>query len=621
MQKGKWILGFVLFSFYQITYSQTQDSVRIEKLFTDLLRGQADSSEVYMEVAEISGRLNEGQKINWIRYNEAKYLLFSGHPEKAEQIAFSALQSFKENENTLSSLKFYALLASSLSLQQQYEEAIRYFKKALEIAEENKMDLQAAYIHNNIANVFFSLLDYAAAHTHAAKSVEILRNYPDDPNYPSILAVLSVSEAKLDQFEMAEEHALQAREMAGKSSNFMALIIAVHALGEVEFSKNDFQEAQRYYEESLALAERFNQKQFVLLNAIGILTVSLEQKNYEAGVNFGEKALELAAITENRSTLYSIKRKLAHAYSGLGQYEDAFRMMNEAHEIYKETNKSETQKAINDLLIQYDTEKKEKEITRTRLELLAKEVESARLWNIITVTGILFLVLMIVFMIYRSVMKERIMRIESKKEKDMFDALIRGEERERRRLGHELHDGLASQLVGIKYRLESDNSVSPNIKQELLNQISGAHEETRRIAHNLAPSGMKELGLIESLRRFAMDNSTPHLSIEFDHIGSGTIMLSAEKTLMLFRIIQELVQNAVKHAKSDELFIQTSLTDKLLDIRVENNGVGFDVKKAKKGNGLTSIEERVHLLNGTFSIDSGEETNGAIAHISIYLNN
>src|SRR5690606_1898733 len=145
-----------------------------------------------------------------------------------------------------------------------------------------------------------------------------LRNYPDDPNYPSILAVLSVSEAKLDQFEMAEEHALKAREMAGKSSNFMALIIAVHALGEVEFSKNDFQEAQRYYEESLALAERFNQKQFFLLNAIGILTVSLEQKNYEAGVNFGEKALELAAITENRSTLYSIKRKLAHAYSGLG---------------------------------------------------------------------------------------------------------------------------------------------------------------------------------------------------------------------------------------------------------------------------------------------------------------
>src|SRR5690606_33546799 len=142
----------------------------------------------------------------------------------------------------------------------------------------------------------------------------------------------------------------------------------------------------------------------------------LEQKNYEAGVNFGEKALELAAITENRSTLYSIKRKLAHAYSGLGQNEDAFRMMNEAHETYKETNKSETQKAINDLLIQYDTEKKEKEITRTRLELLAKEVESARLWNIITVTGILFLVLMIVFMIYRSVMKERIMRIESKKE-------------------------------------------------------------------------------------------------------------------------------------------------------------------------------------------------------------
>ena len=614
------VLIFVLSS-TSIAWAKEKDSILIESLFNDLLKGNKDSVEVYTETARLEKKLDVFKRLNWLIYNEAKYYLFSGKPEKAAQLAKNAICVLHVIDSKKSLIKFYTLLGSSYSFRQDYQNGIFYFKKSLELAEQAGMELQVAYLHNNIANVFFSLLDFEAAHQHAEAAITILEYRKEDPNYASILAILSVSKAKIGDFELAEKLALEARSIAGEQSNYMALIIAIHALGEIDMNRANYEEAYAYYYQSLALAERFQLSHFVLLNSIGLLNASIESRLFTEAVVHGERALEIASQVKNNSTLYSINRHLARAYEGVGNYEKAFNLSKEAHQIYLETNKKETQEAINDLLIQYDTEKKEKEITAARLKLLASDIQTSRLLNLLMFIGFLLLIGGIGFLIYRTRTRERIYRMKAKNRKELFNALIRGEERERKRMGNELHDGLASHLIGIKYRLETDAHLPSDFKQDIVQKINIAHSETRRIAHNLAPTGLEEYGLLIAIEQFAKDNSRPGLVIDYAHVGNPNVLLNKNTELILFRIVQELVQNALKHAKANSIFIQTSFDGKMFTLQVENDGVGFNPANTSNGNGLKSVANRLKFLNASFSIDSSEKSSGAVAYISLPLSN
>lgn len=143
--------------------------------------------------------------------------------------------------------------------------------------------------------------------------------------------------------------------------------------------------------------------------------------------------------------------------------------------------------------------------------------------------------------------------------------------------------------------------------------LDEAHGETRRIAHSLMPETLEKHGLVEALRHFCQALNSPATpQIDFHEYGLTSLVLEKNKALSLYRIVQELVNNALKHAQASAIMVQLNQHDRRLVITVEDDGKGFDPKnKPEKGVntegvGLMNLRNRVQLLAGTLTIDTAQ---------------
>jgi signal transduction histidine kinase len=194
-------------------------------------------------------------------------------------------------------------------------------------------------------------------------------------------------------------------------------------------------------------------------------------------------------------------------------------------------------------------------------------------------------------------------------------------ETERSRLAKDLHDGLGGLLSGIKLTL---NSVADKVneKNTLLfnkanNQLDNAISEMRRVAHNMMPEALLKFGLGEAIQDYCDGiNESNLVKMKYTQIGSlQSLDKSAE--IVLYRIIQELTNNALKHAVAKNIFIQINKHSKGFTITIEDDGKGFDyTASAGGGQGLKNVQSRISYLKGSYDIKS-EKGNGTSINIEI----
>ena len=262
--------------------------------------------------------------------------------------------------------------------------------------------------------------------------------------------------------------------------------------------------------------------------------------------------------------------------------------------------------------------KKEKEIANNKLLLLEKEVESTRLITWVSLLTITLIIVIVLLIAVRTINKSRLNRLKIEKESEVLNAIIEGEELERERLASELHDGLASVLTAAKYRLESLKSIDFEDQSELLGVLSNAQIETRRSAHNLAPLNLLKHGLIGALRQFSLENSTSKIVITFN-ANVAEVDLSKENSLLIYRVTQELVQNALKHASPSQIDVQVMIDKLELRLTVEDDGVGFDSSAEFLSHGLLNINYRAQKIGCEFEINSSINGAGTVALFSLPL--
>jgi two-component system NarL family sensor kinase len=204
-----------------------------------------------------------------------------------------------------------------------------------------------------------------------------------------------------------------------------------------------------------------------------------------------------------------------------------------------------------------------------------------------------------------------------------IEALIDGEEKERRRIAQELHDGLNGDLSAIKYRLsrlEESNlsTVDSENLTKIIDMIDESCAQVRSISHNLMPSSILDYGLIETVKEYCIKiNTSATFKIDLQFFGNY-ITLSKKSETVIYRIIQELVTNILKHSKATEAIIQFNYREDELFITVEDNGIGFDKNTISQGIGHKNIKTRIEFLNAQLDFDSSPS--GTSYTISIDLN-
>jgi len=206
------------------------------------------------------------------------------------------------------------------------------------------------------------------------------------------------------------------------------------------------------------------------------------------------------------------------------------------------------------------------------------------------------------------------------RQKHLNQALIEGEEKERKRLSKELHDGLGLLLSTAKIKIQTieSNILEENrIINDALELIDKACIELRLISQNLTPTMLSEIGIEASLRSLIQSiNASRYVQIDLITYGLNKFKFSQQMDVQLYRMVLELINNAIKHSYADLITVQLIYDGNILNIQTEDNGKGMLQEKNSIGQGLKNIISTVDIYNGKFNIDTATDK-GTTIMISI----
>ena len=569
------------------------------------------NKDSHLKKAKTVFEKNRSKKITDIyRYWEARYLLSTGQFGASRKVIDKHIAKYDSLAQECG--KFYNLLGSMFSLERDYKSAILYFQKTIAIYEHHDQEKNAAFIKSNVANIFFSLSDYESAYKYLDEAHTTLASDPDSVYFPTIIGLLSVSEVKLKNMKSAKKHALEALSVSENLNHAQAKSLAHYALGEIALEEKKLDAAIIEFTKAQSVAVLAHDANMTHLTNVSLLTALTEKGDFKAARTYGETAFKELSVVPNTTAEYSIRKNLSKAYAGLGDFKNAYYFGRTADSLYKETASIENKEYINNLLIKYETAQKESDLLIEQQKNLTNQIQLRKQgWFMFALTLSLVLAIL-VFFIARNYQKNKLKTLSILQEKSLMRAVIDGEERERKRLASELHDGLASDLTGIKMMLNQHKDVS----QKVLDALTNAHENTRRISHNMSPLHLEQLGLIGALNAFVQENSSEQMEIRLFALAEHIDLGSPDKNLLAFRMCQEFVQNAQKHSSATETSLQLSINHNDLNITIEDNGKGFNPSETSTSFGLSNAKSQVALLNGEINIDSSLG-NGTVILISI----
>jgi len=209
----------------------------------------------------------------------------------------------------------------------------------------------------------------------------------------------------------------------------------------------------------------------------------------------------------------------------------------------------------------------------------------------------------------RKKLEQELLEKQISHQKALTQATIDGQEKERREIGKELHDNIGQQLTTTKLFLDMAKTTADEQTAEMvslaLKGISDVINEIRTISHALVPPILGDIGIIESIEALVETiGYVQLLKIDFDYYDFNEDRVPENVQLMLYRIIQEGLNNIVKHADATHVQIVIKNKDQRLTLELKDNGKGFQLGKVRKGLGLTNIKNRTELFGGTLSIET-----------------
>lgn len=317
-------------------------------------------------------------------------------------------------------------------------------------------------------------------------------------------------------------------------------------------------------------------------------------------------------------------KEVSTTYYKLGDYKNAFKYIEKYTVMNDSINESQSKNQVLTLeakFNKFENEKKIKELeSQKRNSILA--AENSKLQTIL-ISLVSLVLLLTVYFLWRNARTQKQLAIEkeinynqnisflkNQKENEVMQAMINGEEIERKRIARDLHDGIGSRLSAIKMKFSQPALENfSDISQMLNNAII----ELRQVSFNLLPETLIKLGLEFALKDLCHSLETNNVRINFI---SNEIQktISESNQITIFRIIQELINNALKHSNCTEIIVDCSQNENLFLITVEDNGVGFNPSTIEDflGLGFKNIKNRIELMNGKLFINSFENSGTSI---------
>lgn len=471
--------------------------------------------------------------------------------------------------------------------------------------------------YNQMGTMLFSVENYEKAAFYYRKVVQSAREIRDTTSLVAALYGMSSYMAVKNNFNASYIYIKEALDLANAQQNRNNLFIA--NAGMIDFYRKFKKPAEtiQYSRELIQAAAQANNIQFALYGTIGLADGYALINDHQHTIDYLNKALEISESKGMIRTSTIIYKVLSETYSKQNKPAQALAYYQKYIHYKDSTSNQDVKRAAAEMEIKYQAAQKDLQIHKSRNYIY------------ITFAGLVVAISAAAFFFLRFRNKKQAHRRELKslqqqKEIQLMQATMQGEERERSRIARDLHDGVAGMLAAVKMHFSSIPSEAEVLMQtegyrqgiRLLDEAAG---ELRKTSHNLTPEILLKHGLDEALRRYCNSlNNSKTIAIEYDSWGNIDRFSDAFE-LSVYRIVQELINNIVKHSKSTQAIVQLTQQNGLLCISIEDNGIGFNTDKLQSdGIGLVSLRSRVRAMNGKIELNASEK-NGVTAYLEFEI--
>lgn len=485
-----------------------------------------------------------------------------------------------------------------------YQKAIEAHMKAVEIAEKFNYSTGLARGYNNIGNVYIKLKDYSNALHYYQQALKIAKADNMQAGLAHVLGNLGIIYTNLGKIDSAIAILNQSLNIHQAANNPTQVALNYSNLARLYLKQNKFDSAEVYYLKFLQSGKKLNNQQYILSAILSMADMHINLSQFDKALEYTDNyrnAFEQTESKEFKSKYFQIR---SDALAATENYEEALKA-RKIYELWQDSiTNIELKTKIEELNLKYQTEQKQKEILAQQV-IIARQEHRLNLFLSIATATILFIIML--YFLVRQNQKSRF-------HKASIAAITNAQEKERERIARDLHDSVGSMLATLKNDLLNQQENSGEIK--LLNQIN---EELRQISHDMMPATLQKFGIAAAIRsELERVKQLQNIEVEFREFGLDN-SISKENQLHIYRIVQEAVQNSVKHSHASHITVSLTSADNILNLLIEDNGKGFSTGISSAGHGLNNMIIRAeNILNGKLKIDSNSKI-GTVINVNIPL--
>lgn len=531
-----------------------------------------------------------------------------------------------KDQKTLSKV-YYLLAEYEANVLGNYDKSLEYYSRAKQYFQILGDSFNVSKTQHSIGKKYMKTGFY----NESESLLTSLLKKPYAENYPQNKSWILYELAEISKLKGDHYTALQLLEDSKNVNQFGGdtLLEAKYSIGRIDafIVLNELDSALISAFRAFQVSNQLNNFELVADALFYIGHINELKGDYKNAIKYLLKSESLIPVKDYDNNRKKIYERLANSFEAIQDYKSAL-FYKKKYTVLNDSILNQSRiESISNLALKYGTREKESnikllEIDKQYAELRNKQQRRALYF----LAGGLVLALAFLYFLKRfydqritttNIINQQKEEINQRKIKELEDeikiasmhSVIEGQEIERERIAKELHDSLGGLLSTVKLQIDNarlvangNNAIDYDRAHQLLDT---AVEEVRTISRNLQPVSLKKLGLVAAIKdlinRFDSENS-PEIYFQYYNIPS---QMDKMLSLTVYRIVQELLTNSLKHAKANEILIQINLEDDDLVLQYEDDGVGYDPNLiVKKGMGLENIKSRVNYLHGSLSVDT-----------------
>lgn len=502
-------------------------------------------------------------------------------------------------------------MANNFNRMTQYDSSMFYYLKAHKYFLEDKNMAQQMNIESNISSVYFSMGNDEKAIEYLEKPIEYFEETDDyvklsnaTVNLGNIYLRAGDTANAVQSYQIAEQSAIGTK-------NYSALGVIYNNLGEIYSNKADYQKAIEYTLKSIEVRETGGYNTDL---ASSFLSLSLNYFRMGDYAKAKPYLLEVAKTFEESNKQDKLNETyllLSHVYINQGNIDSVNYYTNKFHESRFKLTKEQIINSTQELETQYQTEKKEKELLESHAKIKEKNL-------LIYGTSILAVILAILgYLLFN---QQKLKNRQLQKETELKDALHQIAthnklQEQRLHISRDLHDNIGAQLTfiistldNIKYAIKDKNEKISGKLQDISSFTLNTIYELRDTIWAMNKTDISFEDLKSRISNYISNAQELTENIDFafsvDERITNKYHFSSVQGMNLYRIIQEAVNNSLKHAQANKIIVEISETETQLMIKIKDNGQGFDINEAELNNGLINMQKRAKEIEALYTLES-----------------